>query len=260
MSAAGLLADFVAELALLRSTHDKMIALQTGGHLDTADLDYAIEALALHLHASYETFLNDLFLDIVSSQSGLLNVSSHVNLTDRKRVREILYGDVDQMEWLPITRVCARAGRFLALGQPFTRLRFRKLEPIDNLRHVRNRIAHHGEKARETYEAKIMRGDEAFARPARWLTHIRPGYGLDNLMQIIDVVEATARVIASDDPDIDGLLGPAFLIDPGASVPAGTYRCEECDVEATFADETKVGACVLHEMAAKWKLASLGEP
>lgn len=260
MPAPGLLADFAAELALLRSTHDKTIALQASGHLDAADLDYAIEALALHLHASFEAFLNDLFLDVLSSQSGLAHVASFVTLTDRSLVREILYGDDDQMEWLPTSRLLARASRFLSLGQPFTRLRYRKLEPIDNLRYVRNRIAHHGEKARETYETRIMRGDESFARPARWLTHTRPGHASDNLMQIIQTVEACATGIATDDPDIDSLLGAAFLIDPGASVPAGTYRCEACGFEANLAAETKLAACGEHEAAAKWKMTGLAEP
>jgi hypothetical protein len=73
-------------------------------------------------------------------------------------------------------------------------------------------------------------------------------------------VEATAIAIATDSLDLDGLLRTSFHIEPGASVPAGTYHCEGCNTEMIVEAETKVGACGEHQEASKWRLQALAEP
>jgi hypothetical protein len=246
----------------LRATQGKAVNLRENGSLDLGDLDYIVEALALHLFASFESFVNDIFLLILSEGSEMTVVRSRLRTNDPAVAREILYGDSEVLEWSPVAVVVRRANRFLEYGQPFSRLRFRNLEPVDNLRVIRNRIAHHGEKARATYEAKIMRGDQGFARPARWLTHVKAGRTSDNLTLLIDAISAVAEVISTDDPDLDSLLGPPFQIDAGASVPACVLSCRACRSTESISSESKAPGCSTCEQAgvdtpAKWDLVDL---
>jgi hypothetical protein len=265
MSATALLGDFKSELAQLEVTHDKAVALQSAGHLQIADLDYLVEALALHLSASFESFLNDLFLDLMTGSSGLQGVGTYVTPMAAHLVREILYGDSDIMSWLPLKTLQNRATRFLPFGQPFTRLAFRKLDLIEDLRIVRNRIAHHGQRARQQYENRIVRGDLSLTRPARWLTHEPLPAGGDNLVRIIRLIDAISVVVSTDSPAVDSLLGPANLIAPDQPVPAGSYRCATCNTQRSSASDEKLGQCTTCAAIARtkpglWALNQLNAP
>jgi hypothetical protein len=214
MTAILLSGSFKMELQSLRATYLRILRAQTNGHLTSLDLDYTVESLALHAYSSFELFMSDLFVESISNSSGMKNVRSYLNAPSMDHARDIVYGDEKWLDWLPLSKTCDRADRYLEYGQPFVRLRLRSLQLLDLMRIVRNRIAHRSEEALKAYARAIIKTDKSLAQPSRWLQHKPAGLPNDHFTLILALMEACCAAVTVDAPALDSIQAKRFCASP----------------------------------------------
>lgn len=201
-------------------------SLRSRNVLSIAELELATEAALLSLHTSFETFIRELYLECVAGSAGIAGVRSRLRASTSGDAQELITGERQFVEWLPVAKTMDRALVHLRGGQPFVRVwgRDQVLRHLDLMHDVRNRVAHSGEQALRTYEKRVSRGDAAFDRPARWLLHAAAAK--TNIELIADATIAASTDLSSNDRT-PSHLGPASVNDGQRAAP-GTYRCRSC--------------------------------
>lgn len=226
MTAQTLAARHAADAAATVQMVARLTTLRTQNVLSIAEIELAAEAALLSLHTAFETFVRELYLECVTGEAGISGVRSRLRAASIEDAQDLIAGDRQFVEWLPIEKTLERALLHLRAGQPFVRLwrRDQVIRHLELMQVVRNRVAHSSEQALRKYETKVAKGEAAFARPGRWLLHTPSAK--TNLDLIADATFAASADLSSDDRT-PTQLGPARANDGQRAAP-GTYRCIEC--------------------------------
>ncbi|WP_143055106.1 zinc ribbon domain-containing protein [Nocardioides luteus] len=208
-------------------------ALHAKGQLTLRNLDALRESALLDLYTSFELFLEDLFFAVLLGSSGISDSGGVVNFSDREQAEEILTGGNQYLIWLPFDKngkgVLPLAKRLLKDGRPFTRIERHKdeLDTLEELRIVRNAIAHRSSSARAALEPFVTHLRQRRRTAAGLLEQVRQGQSQ------YESYSATVRQIgvalaSAEDALARKFLSPERPYAPKANAPTGRYRCTRC--------------------------------
>jgi hypothetical protein len=122
------------------------------------DLQTLYEGLFLRLVTSFESFLEDLFLQIMLGKTCYpkSRVKPRVEFRSITVLREVLLQTHDYLEWLPYQKTLNRANSYLRGGRPFSQLTDAQISKIREAIRVRNSVAHSSEYSKIIFEKKVL--------------------------------------------------------------------------------------------------------
>lgn len=147
------------QLERLGRTADRLETLHAQGSLARRDLDAVYEGIYIRALTVFESFIEDLFFDIML---GRVTYPSRRDVVPRISVRNeaILYGIVKpgraHLDWLPYGSTRERARLYLRGGRPFCEVDGGADQTIYKWTVVRNRIAHDSREAQAKFEQHIL--------------------------------------------------------------------------------------------------------
>ena len=138
------------------------------------------ELACLRMCLAWEIFLEETFVRYMcgaTSPSGWGPVR-YVTPKHLDHAREIASGGKDYVSWVVAQQVIDRANLYFEKGDPYTSALLPALLDLDDLRAVRNRIAHSSQSAREKFENMLRRRRGYVPRgmgPGRFVLGVLPG-------------------------------------------------------------------------------------
>ena len=205
-------------------------ALHANGALSSASLNAAHESALLGMVADFEVFLEELFYAVLLGKAGLTGCRARVDVGDRGRAQDMLLADAGAyVKWLPFAGTLERADAYLVGGRPFARLRRRAQEKgqLEEIRKVRNAIAHDSGAARVSFVKLAAALPSRQRTPAAWLAGLSQGqprlHGYASALNVIGagLADRTEAVAISR-------LSPEDPWRAGDHPGRGTYRCQHC--------------------------------
>lgn len=152
--------EFRARLNSLDSTRGRVEDLLVGGHISSEDVSGIYEGLFLRATASFEAFLEDLFVGLLVGSRGLVSarprVHPRVTVGTHTVARDLITGDRRFVSWLPYDLTKKRAEAFFTGGRPFTLLPGALEDDIQKCLWIRNAIAHRSWYARHVFERNVI--------------------------------------------------------------------------------------------------------
>ncbi|MBF6319015.1 hypothetical protein IU453_19865 [Nocardia cyriacigeorgica] len=209
----------------------------------STDALYTSALLSLHLR--FELFLEDLFYSCITGQSEISDCVPEVTFSSRDQAKNLLFGNIDYVTWMPYRGVEEIAKRTFSNGVPFSRLQRQVDEKkfLGELTAVRNAIAH-----QSASSLKKIEGLTSSMRPRRrnaagYLQHTTQGDTQFSRSCSSVLVIASALT----QPDIVAakrVLSPESAYGKNDPAVKGKYQCVICT--ATILHRVKygkIGAC-----------------
>lgn len=151
---------FTGHLSEILKTHRKAERLAFNKTLVRRDLDLLYAGLLLDAVTSFERFLEDLFVGLLTTR--LVHPSSQVNcrVTFRSNTvcREVINGGRSYVDWLPYDHTRKRAKSFFTGGRPFCDLPKPIQGKLDRIVYIRNAIAHRSNHSLRQFDTKVTQG------------------------------------------------------------------------------------------------------
>lgn len=141
-----------------------MEALFGEGKVRKMDVETIYEALFLRSVASFELFLEKLFVSIMLGKK--VNGTSLMSAASKGALQAILLQNNDYLDWLPYTKTESRAAIYLRNGRPFTNLSDGDRSQIKTITIIRNAIAHKSDYAIGEFKNKVI-GEQPLLRNER---------------------------------------------------------------------------------------------
>jgi len=148
------------------------------------DIERVYEALFLNVVASFEAFVEELFIGLLVDQHGL--ASSYPDVRPRAIVRShqvaralVLGGKRRYVNWLPYSETEEHAKIFFTGGRPFTSLPAQFRQELELCCVIRNAIAHRSRHANDVFVRTIVSAMTLAPRertPAGYLRSTYIGY------------------------------------------------------------------------------------
>lgn len=143
---------FVGHLRTIEFTRTRIEQLFLRGMLVRRDAERVYEGLYLDAITSFESSIEDLFIQVLTGQFTSRGVATQVRVHSKQVARDILLGGGRKyLDWLPYDRTEERAKAFLRAGEPFTRLGRPEKRTIEELLIVRNAIAHKSQYSKDRF-------------------------------------------------------------------------------------------------------------
>lgn len=122
------------------------------------DLHSVYEALFLRSVTSFEVFLEELFITILTNRATYQRgrVSVRMTATSRQALMDILLQGDKYMAWLPFGHTEQRAKVFLKNGKPFSELMDGDKSMIKSITTIRNAIAHKSPHAINEFKRTVV--------------------------------------------------------------------------------------------------------
>ena len=150
----------VRHLRHIEKTRSKTERLFQKGDLVRRDLEVIYAGLYLEAIASFEDFIEELFIRLLAgivthpSRFVVPKITFKSTVTCRKRV----YDGRPYVNWLPYDRTQRRAQEFFQQGLPFTVLDKLDEEKMDRMLCIRNAIAHKSQYAHRKFNREVIDG------------------------------------------------------------------------------------------------------
>ena len=150
--------SFMKNLRRIDYTRKRMEVLYSQKNIVLRDLDAVYEALFLRAVTSFEVFLEDHFVAIVSGRANLAKRRASVRMTaaSPKALMDILLQGGAYMAWLPFSHTERRAHIYLRDGRPFSDLTDGDKSIIRSITIIRNAIAHRSSHAMSEFNRVII--------------------------------------------------------------------------------------------------------
>lgn len=234
MTADLVLQRFEREVDRLQRVADSGQAAATDGAIRASDLDYLLASSFQAIYASFETFLEELFFEVLLGRSGIESAGPRVAFGSRPEAERVLLREARApfLTWLPISNTVKRADTYLTRGRPFNRLHRRgtDLAILDRAKTVRNAIAHNSGAAREQFlRLQMGRLPNSRRSPAGYLQMLVGTTGRSQYEVLVTELRRIARSLA-EPKEWRGanLLGPFDSQNSGTQAVRGTYKCTGC--------------------------------
>ena len=157
------LSRLINSLQSLDYTRKRMESLYQNKRIKVRDLHAMYEALFLRGVTSFEVFLEELFISIITQKATYKKGRISVRMTaiSRQALMDILLQGDRYMVWLPFSQTEARAKIYLREGKPFSELTDADKSMIRTVTTIRNAIAHRSRHATNEFKRTVR------ARPER---------------------------------------------------------------------------------------------
>jgi hypothetical protein len=140
-----------------------MEVLFSKNEIVTRDVQAVYEALFLRAVTSFEVFLEDQFIAIMSGHATYAHrrrVSARMTAISRQALMDILLrgerGGEQYMTWLPFSQTERRANTYLKDGKPFSELTDGDKSMIRTIATIRNAIAHRSAHATNEFRRTVI--------------------------------------------------------------------------------------------------------
>lgn len=132
--------------------------LHRGNKINQRDISAVYEALFLRSVTSFESFLEELFIDILMGKAAYdrKRVKPILSIRYRKDLIRILLQNERYMNWLPYNYTVDRAKIYLDEGRPFSDLSDGDRSLIKTISLIRNAIAHKSDHALDEFKNKVI--------------------------------------------------------------------------------------------------------
>ena len=148
--------------------------------ISKVDLERTYCGAFLQRYIAFEHAIEALFIGLLigNIRSGLRGVEPLIGVRSHRTAVAILKGDRKFIDWLPYENTRRRADAFFSKGQPFSLLTTSQISAFEDMRAIRNAIAHDGGVAlklfkRRMIESKNLPQDQH--RPASYLRGMAHG-------------------------------------------------------------------------------------
>ena len=152
------LKKFHKNLHSLEQTRKRIENLHSSKSIRSGDADSIYEALFLRAVTSFEGFLEELFIGILSDYKKYRRrgISLRMKVTSAAALQEILLQGNRYLNWLPFDQTERRAKLYLKEGRPFSQLPEKDKSMITTITTIRNAIAHKSKHALSEFDRKVI--------------------------------------------------------------------------------------------------------
>jgi hypothetical protein len=135
--------------------------LHKANRLSQRDVTRAYEGAFLSYYTALERHLEQLFLGLLMSRIVVSGrpARSLVRTGSDVTARRIVAGDRPYADWLPIDHTAKRAKKLLSGGRPFDRLSKVDTQVLEQMRIVRNAVAHKSSYATRRFHREFIEGN-----------------------------------------------------------------------------------------------------
>jgi hypothetical protein len=156
--------NLLRRFRFLDSTRVKVEALFNSGDLSKKDIDRVYEGLFLSINATFEQFIDDLFIGLLVNGVGLQtarrDIVQRITVRSYRVAREIVYGSPRRryVTWIPYENTIELANIYFQGGRPFTDLSQVQKQTLQNCHLIRDAIAHKSRFSTERFQTIILGG------------------------------------------------------------------------------------------------------
>ena len=149
--------DFNGRLHSLEYTRKKINQLFVGNQITRRDAEQVYQGLFLESVAAFESFIEDLFLALLTLKvkPNSYRTVPRVFFASRVIAMPVIFNG-KYYDWLPYDRTKNRAKHFFKDGHPFTVLDQRDIDKTAEFLAIRNVIAHKSLHAKNQFENKVI--------------------------------------------------------------------------------------------------------
>lgn len=142
----------------LEYTRKKMEVLFSKKQIVERDLNVVYAGLFLGAVTSFETLLEDLFLDLLTGRTKHISskVRNKVTFSSTTVCRSIIYGGKKYVDWLPYNYTTGRAEIFFKEGLPFSAIEKADNNTLQEIMYIRNVLAHNSKHALKVFENMVI--------------------------------------------------------------------------------------------------------
>lgn len=165
---------YLAELKKLEVTRLRIEQIHNSGQLFKRDIEFVYESLFLKSLVNLESLLEELFVGILYKKYGTKKKYNNYSFESRKKILDILLFDRNFLEWLPYSKMKARAELYFCNGKPFSNLNDRQLSFLKKSMVIRNAIAHKSKYSNEKFKSQILKAEAmpiGIKTPAQYLRY-----------------------------------------------------------------------------------------
>lgn len=213
----GLSKKLISHLNNMELTRSKSEILLSSGHLSNRDVNLIYSGLYIEAVTSFERFLEDLFICLISNQ--VIHLSKRVKVKtifdSKNHAWYALHGERNFIDWFPYKHTSKRAKAFFYKGLPFTgldkyiniattaSLDKRIINFCEKLLIIRNVIAHKSNQSKKRFYSEIVSKTSGLRskekKPVGYLrgTHTVHPVLTTRYQQIIDEIKFVSILITS---------------------------------------------------------------
>jgi hypothetical protein len=135
---------FISHVKYVEPTRSKMEKSFDNGFVVKRDVEVLYTGLYLEAVCSFELFLEDLFIGLLTGKlyHPSRDVSPRVNFRSHLVARDIILGGKKYVDWLPWSLIETRAKAYFRDGRPFTSISANDKQLVDQVCRIRNALAH----------------------------------------------------------------------------------------------------------------------
>lgn len=151
--------SLVGRLQKLRAAADRVEQLRLTDSLTANDVACVYEGLFLRCYTGVETYLEDLFYDVVLGKVSYPSrraIRPRAAVASRRVLEDVVLQGRRYVEWLPYDKTLALAEAHLRGGRPFADLSLTRRQELEEWRLVRHAIAHSSRSAAQAFERKVL--------------------------------------------------------------------------------------------------------
>lgn len=156
ISAESLASRYIGHYSNIEITRKKSEALLSSKKLVVRDLNIIYFGLYMDMATSFERFLEDLFLGLLTGNviHSYKTVKPRVVFNSYKTCNKIIKSERRYVDWLPYDYTVKRAKAFFENGKPFVFLSKDDIKVIEKIHKIRNALAH-----KSKHSLKVFRND-----------------------------------------------------------------------------------------------------
>lgn len=150
-------------LAGVEHTRLRIESLHTSGDIVRRDLAMTYSGLFIRSVTSFEAFLEELFVAILSGKTSrsvyaVRRVFPRLADFPVRHIRSLLLGDRRYLDWLPYHHTERRVKRYLSGVTPFEALTNTDRSSLEQIVCIRNALVHASEHARKAFDHGVVAG------------------------------------------------------------------------------------------------------
>lgn len=147
-----------SHLNYLEKTRLKTEQLFSNGDIVRRDIELVYGGLFLDVHASFEIFLENLFINLLMGKYSHLskNIIPKVKIKSYSVARKIVFEGQRYASWLPYDNTLKRAKMYFKLAEPFNCLNNNDNSDLRKLQIIRNAIAHNSNYSLRLFKNKVI--------------------------------------------------------------------------------------------------------
>ena len=153
----------------------RIAAAHTAGHISGVDVDRAFAGAFMYCAIACERALEKLFIGLLVGEltSSVRAVKPLITVRSHQVATRIIRAERRYVDWLPYdNQTLKRAEAFFASGKPFSLLSSTGRDALEDMRVIRNALAHDSSSALRTFERRLTVGKSlppSQTRPAPYL-------------------------------------------------------------------------------------------